>query len=265
MSKSFTDSLTMNDSNTIPLMGFGTAGLKGQEAEQAVADALELGYRFIDTSPNYENEVEVGNGIQKALNKTINRDDLFVLTKVEPEDMSFDGGKKSLEESLERLKLDYLDLLIIHAPDGDDAVNVDTWKGLEAVRESGKVTSIGVSNFKPSQLEAVLEQATVKPVINQVKFAPGDVDWETKKYCEEQSIFIMSYSPLKKGKLDSDVIQNLADKYNKTPQQIALRWTIDVDTIPIPRSGNKDHIRDNTDLFDFALTEEEVQAISDLT
>lgn len=264
MSKSFTDSLTLNDGNTIPLMGFGTAGLKGKEAEQSVADALELGYRFVDTSPNYENEVEVGRGIHTALNDTIKREDLFVLTKVEPEDMSADGVTKTMNESLERLKLDYLDLLIIHAPDDDDAVNIDTWKGLEAVRASGKVKSIGVSNFNPTQLKPLLDNADLKPVINQVKFAPGNVDWETKEYCEDQSIYIMSYSPLKKGNLDNDVIKKLADKYKKTPQQIALRWTIDVGTIPIPRSGNKDHIRDNADLFDFSLTEDEVKSINEL-
>lgn len=264
MAMSFTDSLTLNDGHTIPLMGFGTAGLKGQEAEQSVADALELGYRFVDTSPNYDNEEDVGKGIHTALNNTIKREDLYVLTKVEPEDMSFDGVKKSLEESLERLKLDYLDLLIIHAPDDDDSVNSDTWKGLEAVRKSGKVKSIGVSNFNPRQLEPLLDKAEIKPVINQVKFAPGNVNWETKEYCEEQSIFIMSYSPLKRGQLDSEIIQKLADKYKKTPQQIALRWTIDSGTIPIPRSGNKAHIKENTDLFDFSLTEEDVLAINEL-
>ena len=264
MSKSFTDSLELNDGNKIPLMGFGTAGLKGQEAEQSVTDALELGYRFVDTSPNYGNEVEVGKGIHTALNDTIQREDLFVLTKVETEDMSFDGVKKSLEESLERLQLDYLDLLIIHGPADDDAVNIDTWKGLEAVLDSGKVKSIGVSNFTSDQLKPLLDSANIKPVINQVKFAPGDVDWQTKKYCESQSILIMAYSPLKKGQLDSDVIRKPAEKYSKTPHQIALRWTIDVDTIPIPRSGNKEHIRENADLFDFSLTEEEIQAISAL-
>lgn len=264
MSKSFNDSLKMNDGHTIPMIGFGTAGLKGEEAERSVAYALELGYRFVDTSPNYGNEVDVGKGIKAALNDSITREDLFVLTKVEREDMSTDGVKASLDESLERLQLDYLDLLIIHAPDDEDSVNIDTWKGLEAVLESGKVKSIGVSNFTPENLDPLLANATVKPVINQVRFAPGNVDWETKEHCESRDIYIMAYSPIKKGKLDSDVIKNLASKYNKTPEQIALRWTIEVGTIPIPRSGNKEHIKDNADLFDFSLTEEEVEAINEL-
>lgn len=264
MGKSFTDSLKLNDGNRIPLMGFGTAGLKGQEAEESVAYALAQGYRFVDTSPNYGNETDVGKGIHTALNESIKREDLFVLTKVEREDMSVEGVRTSLEESLERLNLDYLDLFIIHAPDDDDAVNIDTWKGLEAVLESGKVKSIGVSNFTPDNLGPLLENAAVKPVINQVKFAPGTVDWETKKYCESRNIFIMAYSPIKRGKLDSDVIRKLAKKYHKTPEQIALRWTIEVGTIPIPRSGNKEHIRDNAELFDFSLTEDEIKEVSEL-
>ena len=262
MNKSFNDSFKMNDGKRIPLMGFGTAGLKGEEAERSIAQALEMGYRFVDTSPNYGNEADVGKGIRKA---SISRDELFVLTKVEREDMSTEGVKVSLDESLKRLQLDYLDLLIIHAPDDEDAVNIDTWNGLEAVLDSGKVKSIGVSNFTPDNLAPLLEQAKVKPVINQVRFAPGNVDWETKEYCENRDIFIMAYSPIKKGKLDSDVIQTLASKYNKTPEQIALRWTIEVETIPIPRSGNKAHIKDNSELFDFSLTDEEILSINELS
>ncbi|SFC12170.1 Aldo/keto reductase [Alkalibacterium subtropicum] len=265
MGKSFTDSYQLNDDKTIPVMGFGTAGLKGQKAERSVAYALELGYRLVDTSPNYGNEADVGKGIQTALKRSIRREDLFVLTKVEREDMSADGVRTSLEESLARLNLDYLDLLIIHAPDDEDPVNIDTWKGLEAVLETGKVRSIGVSNFTPDNLGPLLENAAVKPVINQVKFAPGTVDWETKAYCESRSIFIMAYSPIKKGKLDSDVIRKLAKKYKKTPEQIALRWTIEAGTIPIPRSGNKDHIKENADLFNFSLTENEIKAVNELS
>lgn len=231
-----------------------------------MTDALNSGYRFIDTSPNYDNEEHAGKGIHHALNDgTIKWEDLFVLTKIEREDMSVDGVEKSLDENLERLQLDYIDLLIIHAPATEDSVNIDTWKGLDAVRNSKKVKSIGVSNFSTDELRSLMDKATVRPVINQVRFSPGNVDWETKDCCDSQSILTMAYSPLKKGKLDSDVIQKLAEKYEKAPQQIALRWTIEVGTISIPRSGNPDHIKENIDIFDFSLTDEEVQDIKNLS
>jgi len=258
------DTYTMNDGRHIPVFGFGTAELEGEEATQSTVDALEMGYRLVDTSPNYGNEVEVGKGIQSALEKGLSRENLFLTTKVESEDMSQDGVMKSVDESLNRLNLDYIDLLLIHTPDEDEEVNVNTWKGMEAAVHSGKVKSIGVSNFKPKDLSPVLKSATIKPVINQVEYAPGDVDWDTKDYCEKESIIIMAYSPLKKGKINDSVITDLADKYNKSPQQIALRWAIDCHTIPIPRSGNKEHIKDNIAVFDYSLTAEEVETINQL-
>lgn len=254
--------IPMNDHKKIPLLGFGTAELKGSNAEKRVAYAIKQGYRLIDTSPSYGNEKEVGKGIHSAINDQVTREDLFVSTKIEQEDMSFAGVKKSVEESLNRLKLDYIDLLLIHSPADSDDVNIDTWKGMEAVCNTGKVKSIGVSNFTRKELEPLLNSATIKPTINQVKLAPGDVDWDTKEISENENIIIMAYSPLKKGQLNHSVIQNLADKYEKSAQQIALRWTIELNTIPIPRSGNEDHIQSNSDIFDFTLTDEEVQMIN---
>ena len=259
------DTLSLNDGQQIPVMGFGTAELEGEEAEKSVADAIELSYRLIDTSPNYGNEVEVGNGIQTALDGKVKREDLFISTKVESENMSTEGVKKSVDESLDRLKLDYIDLLLIHSPADDDAINVDTWNGMKAVSDSGKVKSIGVSNFTQADLEPVLSKGNTKPSINQVELAPANVDWDTKTFCEDESIIIMAYSPLKKGTLDSEIITNLADKYNKTPQQITLRWAMDIHTIPIPRSGNRDHIIANAAVFDFKLIEDEIKQINELT
>ncbi|WP_179128513.1 aldo/keto reductase [Marinilactibacillus piezotolerans] len=257
--------LSLNDNTMIPSLGFGTAELKGGKAADSVSFAIKHGYRLIDTSPNYGNEEEVGKGIQSALGNDAAREDLFISTKVEEDDMSFEGVQKSVEESLGRLKLDYIDLLLIHSPSDNDEVNIETWKGFEAVLKSGKVKSIGISNFTRKELKPLLDNATVTPSINQVELAPGNVDWDTKEFCESHDIVIMSYSPLKKGQLDNETIKKLADQYGKSPQQIALRWTVDLNTIPIPRSGNEEHIQSNAEIVDFSLTENEVQAIKDLT
>lgn len=175
--------VSMSDQKEIPTLGFGTAELKGQDAENGVSYAIKQGYRLIDTSPNYGNEDEVGKGISATINDQITREDLFISTKIEKEDMSFDGVKKSVEESLNRLKLDYIDLLLIHSPADKDDVNIDTWKGMEAVCNTGKVKSIGVSNFTRKELEPLLNSASIKPTINQVELAPGNVDWDTKEVC----------------------------------------------------------------------------------
>lgn len=266
MANSTTDRIPLNDGRKIPVFGFGTAELTGNEAEKSVLYALEQGYRMVDTSPNYGNEEEVGRGIHSAIDAGVSREDIFVVTKIEPEHMSFDKVNVSIQESLERLNLDYLDLVLIHAPDDKASVNIDTWKGLEEVCNSGTVKSIGVSNFTRSDLEPLLEKATITPSINQHETSPGKVDWDTKEFCESKDIFIMAYSPIKE--LEGEVEQtlsNIAKKYGKTPQQVALRWTIDINTIPIPRSGNQEHIRQNMDIFDFSLSDEDIAKINQLS
>lgn len=227
MANSMKDRVSLNDGIEIPVFGFGTAELTGSEAEESVLYALEQGYRMVDTSPNYGNEEEVGRGINSAIDGGINREDIFVVTKIEPEHMSFDKVKESVQASLKRLNLEYLDLLLIHSPDDEADVNIDTWKGLEDVSKSDMVRSIGVSNFTRADLEPLLEQATITPSINQHETHPGKMDWDTKKFCESKEILIMAYSPIKKleGKVNEQ-LESIGDKYGKTAQQVALRWTV---------------------------------------
>lgn len=264
MVNSVQDRLSLNDGIRIPVFGFGTAELN--EPEESVLYALKEGYRMVDTSPNYGNEEEVGRGINSALEDGIDRENIFVVTKIEPEDMSFDKAKESVQASLNRLKLDYLDLVLIHSPDKEASVNSDTWKGLEDVLKSGTVKTIGVSNFKRSDLEPLLKEADITPSINQHETHPGSMDWDTKDYCEHNDIVIMAYSPVKKldGKV-KEQLESIAEKHGKSPQQVALRWAMEHNTIPIPRSGNKEHIKQNMDVFDFSLTPNDVESIDRLS
>lgn len=257
--------LALNDGKKIPVMGFGTAELTGHRAEESVVYAIKEGYRLIDTSPNYGNEKEVGNALMTVMKDGIDREELFIVTKIEPEDMTASKALDSINESLERLNLNYLDLILIHAPDEDSTVNSDTWKGLEEACNSKKVRSIGVSNFTKNDLEKLFNDIVIKPSINQYELYPGKVDWETKEFCEKHSIPIMAYSPLKKGNVDKQKqLESIAKKYEKTSAQVALRWALELNTIPIPRSGNKDHIIENTKIFDFSLSNEETNMINAL-
>lgn len=265
MAMKFTDKITLNHKQEIPIIGFGTAELKGDTAEQSVLEALKLGYRLIDTSPNYENETSVGKAIQEALDNYLSREDLYIVTKIEPEDMSFKGVKKSLLASLDRMKLGYVDLLIIHTPSDNDATNLETWRGLEKVYGTGKTKAIGVSNFGVEQLEFLIENSEIKPAINQIEMRPGKLNNDIVKTCKDHGVYIMSYSPIKElDQKSKNELNQLSDKYEKSPEQIVLRWAINKNTIPIPRSQNKEHIEENSNIFDFSLAANEIQLIDEM-
>jgi diketogulonate reductase-like aldo/keto reductase len=266
MTIKFTDKIHLNNNQKIPIMGFGTAELEGDTAEKSVLEALRIGYRLIDTSPNYQNETDVGNAIQEALDSFLSRDDLYLVTKIEPEDMSLNNVEQSLMRSLNRLNLEYVDLLIIHAPSDSASINLETWKGLENVYETGKTKGIGVSNFNSEQLEFLVENGEIKPAINQIEFRPGKLNNEIVKTCKNHGICVMSYSPIKELKQDSKKsLEQLSVKYDKSPEQIVLRWAIEKNTIPIPRSQNKKHIKENTEIFEFSLTTDEIKLIDEMT
>ena len=247
----------------MPSIGFGTYKLKGEEATQMTRQAIETGYRLFDTAAMYENEAEVGKALQEAIQKGVPREELFVVTKVWKTEMGYDKAKASFEESFKKLGLDAIDLLLIHWPDESDDVNVDTWKALEDLyKNDERLKAIGISNFSEKQLETLFDRGTIKPMVNQYPSYPGRSNQALLDFCHKEGIVSMAYSPINRGEaLGGKLIQQLTEKYGKTPAQIALRWALDRNIIPIPKTGNSERLVENYELFDFELTPEEVQQL----
>lgn len=259
------DRMPLNNGYTIPGIGLGTSGMTGQEAEDAVFYAIMKGYRLIDTAASYDNEEDVGKAINRAVSSGISRDEIFVITKIWKTDMGFDKATQSFEDSLKRLNQPYVDLLLIHWPDKDDEVNIATWRALEEIYASGRARAIGVSNFKRADLVPLLKEAKVRPAVNQYEIYPGHSEQDTNDFCDSENIVSMAYSPIKRGKISKEnKLLTLAEKHNKTPEQIALRWSIQRDVIPIPKSSHKDRIAENADVFDFFLTDDDMNLLNNL-
>ncbi|MER2225922.1 MAG: aldo/keto reductase [Carnobacterium sp.] len=262
---SLLDRMALNNGYTIPGIGLGTSGMTGQEAEDAVFSAIMKGYRLIDTASQYDNEEDVGRGINRAVSSGVSRDEIFLVTKIWKTDAGFDNAIQSFEASLSRLNQPYVDLLLIHWPDKDDAVNIDTWRALEDIYESGRARSIGVSNFSRGDLAELLKEAKVRPAINQFEVYPGNPNQDLNDYCDSENIVTMAYSPLKRGNVSKERhLTTIGEKYGKTPSQVALRWDIQRDVIPIPKSSNKDRMQENIEVFDFMLSDEDMNTINNL-
>lgn len=259
------DNIPLNNGYTIPRIGLGTSGLTGSEAEELVFYALQQGYRLIDTASSYDNEEEVGRGINLAINSGISREEIFVVTKIAPEDMGFDKTIDAFEASLQRLNTQYVDLVLIHKPAKDDALTLETWRALEDIYASKRAQAIGVSNFGRGDLKTLLEKADVPPAVNQYEMYPGASNSEINDFCDTENIVSMAYSPLKRGKIQKERrLMAMGENYSKTPEQVSLRWSIDRNVVPIPQSSNKDHIRDNINVFDFELSDEDMTILNNL-
>lgn len=244
---------------TIPKIGFGTWQIPdGEEAYRAVSYAFEVGYTHIDTAQVYQNEASVGRAIADS---SLSRKDIFLTTKIWNSNRSYDLAKKSIDESLNKLGVDYLDLLLIHWPnpkslrDHWEEANAETWKAMEDYYKAGKVRAIGVSNFMQHHLEALLETAEVKPMVNQLLLAPGCPQEELVSFCRQQDILLEAYSPLGTGSIfKNDVAKQLAEKYHKSVAQVALRWSLQKGFLPLPKSVTPENIMSNLDIFDFELS-----------
>jgi 2,5-diketo-D-gluconate reductase A len=229
----------------------------------AILAALEAGYRHIDTAYRYNNEKGVGQGIRES---GIPREDLFVTTKL---DGAFQGNERAiagLDESLLRLGMGYVDLLLIHWPLPQRDQYVSTWKTFETIQAAGKARSIGLSNFKPAHIERLLTETSVRPAVNQIQLNPRITRPEHRAYDSEHGIVTEAWSPLGAGNdlLQEPTLVSIAGKYDKTPAQVVLRWHIELGVVAIPRSANPRRIAENIDIFDFSLTEDEIAAISAL-
>jgi len=253
----------MNDGRRIPQIGLGTWPLDDAAAAEVVAAAIAAGYRHIDTAFRYGNERGVGQGIRAS---GVPREELFVTTKLDGEFQGGDRAIAGLDGSLERLGLDYVDLLLIHWPLPQRGEYISTWKTFERLVDAGKARSIGVSNFKPAHLDRLLAEARIPPAANQIQLNPRITRPEHRDYDSAHGIVTVSWGPLGPGTdlLDDPTVQRLAAKYGKTPAQIVLRWHTALGLVAIPKSANPQRLAQNIDIFDFALADEDVAALSAL-
>ena len=245
----------------MPYFGLGVYLSKdGSEVINAVKEALNHGYRHIDTAAIYNNEEGLGKGVQES---NVDRKDIFLVSKVWNTDQGYDATLKAFDASLERLGTDYLDLYLIHWPKGE--LSKETWKALEKLYKEKRVRAIGVSNFLQHHLEDLLTSAEIVPMVNQMEFHPYLVQQDLIDFCKSKEIQYEAWSPLMQGNIfDLDIMKNLASKYNKTIAQVVLRWDLQKGVVTIPKSSKKERIIANSDLFDFELSEEDVQLLDGL-
>ena len=246
----------LNNGVEIPLLGLGVWQVPpGETTENAVLWALEAGYRHVDTAAIYKNEESLRNSIKKS---GIQRKEIFVTTKLWNDDHS--DPVKALDTSLKKLGMDYVDLYLIHWP--VEKVRIKTWKTLEELYKKGKCRTIGVSNFTIKHLEELLKNTEIVPTINQVEFNPYLYQKELLEYCRKKEIQLEAYSPLAQGKrLEDPKLIEMADKYMKSPAQIMIRWALQHDLVVIPRSKNKERIIENSRVFDFSISEDDMERL----
>lgn len=256
--------LPLSDGQEMPVFGLGVYKMTDEEASLSVHKALRYGYRLIDTAAMYENEQAVGSAIREAVVQGIPRDDIFVTTKVWKTELGYERTKQALKDSYEKLGLERISLVLIHWP-GTAEENAGSWRAMEEMVHEGKIISLGVSNFSEEDLTQLLKTATIKPVVNQVELHPLLSQESLQQFCEQHKILLQSWSPLMRGRLaDHPKLQTIADKYDKDTAQIILRWNIQRGIIPIPKSSREERIESNADIFDFELTEQEMDQIKQL-
>jgi len=265
MISSLQDTVTLNNGVKMPGFGLGTYLIPNEEVAEVVKTSIKNGYRLIDTAQVYGNEEGVGDGIQQALldNPDLNREDLFITTKVWNKGMTKDEAKSSIEESLRKLKLDYVDLVLIHWPFGDQYL--PAWQAMEELYEAGKIKAIGVSNFQKHHLENLLNNSNIVPVLNQIELHPKLSQKDLQIMMNEHDIKTEAWSPLMQGEiLDNDVLKDLANKYGKSTAQIVLRWDIQNDVLVVVKSTHQKRLIENADVFDFELTDNDMKLINEL-
>ncbi|MDP4090708.1 MAG: aldo/keto reductase [Bacillota bacterium] len=254
------DSINLQNGVEIPVLGFGTFKMKeGSEVMEAVKEALKAGYRHIDTAAVYGNEEGVGRAIKES---GIRREDIFLTSKVWNSDQGYDNTLKAFDTSLKKLDTDYLDLYLIHWP---KSLNRETWRAMEKLYDDGRVKAIGVSNFKIHHLQEIMESGSITPMINQVELHPRFNQKELREFCSKYNIAVEAWGPLMHGQVfDIPLIRELAGKYGKSVSQLVLRWDIQMGVVTIPKSITPERIRENYEIFDFELSEDDMETLSSL-
>lgn len=244
----------------MPWLGFGTYKVEdGNTVISSVKEALKIGYSHIDTASYYGNEEGVGTAIKE---NGVPREDIFLVSKVWNSDQGYDKTLKSFQDSIKKLGTDYLDLFLIHWP---QPLSKETWKALEKLYKEGSVKAIGVSNFFVDHLKWLLEDAEIKPMVNQVEFHPRLIQKDLIEFCRKNSIQLEAWSPLMRGKVfQIELLQDLAKKYDKTISQIVLRWDLQMGVVTIPKSVTPSRIKENADIFDFEISKEDMDRIQQL-
>lgn len=261
------DYIEFYNGNQMPMLGLGTFRVENDDTcKEAVKHAIESGYRSIDTAKVYGNEEQVGQGIKEGLESTgLNREDIFVTSKLFFEDFGRENVAQAYETSIQKLGLDYLDLYLVHWPGTNEAVMIDTWKGMEDLYKDNKVKNIGVSNFNPDHFEALLAQVSIKPVINQVEFHPYFTQEKLRKYLEAQNIYMESWSPFMNAQiLNDETLNEIGKEVNKTAAQVIIKWNMQHNVVVIPKSVTSSRIEENIDVFDFELSADQMKRIDDL-
>ncbi|PCN42506.1 aldo/keto reductase [Brevibacillus laterosporus] len=260
MTLRMTDGATLTNGVVKPWLGLGVYKAEdGAEVEKAIHMALEAGYRSIDTAAIYENEAGVGKAIRDS---KIPRDEIFVTTKVWNTEQGYESTLQAFDASLQKLGLDYIDLYLVHWP--VPGKYKETWRALETLYKKGLVRSIGVSNFHIHHLEDLLSVCEVKPMLNQIEMHPYLIQKELRQYCEQNGIYVEAWRPLMRGNLEVPLLQEMAERYQKTPAQIVLRWDLQHNVLVIPKSVKKERIIENAGLFDFELMDADMALLDGL-
>lgn len=254
--------VTLNNGIKMPQLGFGVFQIPdGKDTEQAVTDALEVGYRSIDTASSYGNEASVGTAIK---NSGIPRDEIFITTKLWVSDVSYDGAKRAFEQSCKKLGVDYIDLYMIHQPINDI---FGAWRAMEELYEQGVIRALGVANFYPDMLANLILFTDVEPAVNQVEANVFFQQWQAQKYMNSKGVAMEGWAPFAEGKNDlfhNEILSTIAKAHDRSIAQVVLRWLLQRGIICIPKSVKKDRMQQNFDVFDFELSQEEMDLIKTL-
>ena len=255
-------SVTLNNGVAMPLLGFGVFQVTDlAECERSVLDAIESGYRLLDTAASYGNEEAVGTAIQKS---GVARDELFITTKLWVQDASYDGAKQAFERSMDKLQLEYLDLYLIHQPYGDV---YGAWRAMQELYQAGRIKAIGVSNFYPDRIMDFILHNEIAPAVNQIETHPFHQQIEAQKLLQENNVQIESWGPFAEGKnniFHNDVLRAIAEQHGKSVAQVILRWLTQRGVVAIPKSVRKERMAENINVFDFELSSDDMAAIATL-